>query len=178
MKLWRIALGANGLRADFRLRYVGFYPKGGGEFEARILPRGPAPDCVDLPARGTLGQVQVTSMVANLPFHIAERQAHAAQRVLREKGIRSEVEHLPLPSSGSSGSALFIRAEFENTLAGFDALGERGKRAETVGEEAAQTPVLREPRFAGLRRVRSRRLRSCSPLPLNNARCSSSTFSP
>ena len=136
-QIWQVALRAYGLSADFKLRSAGFYPRGGGDFEASISPLGTAPDRVELPSRGTLGHVQVSSMVADLPFHIAERQGVAAAQALKEKGILCDVENLPLPTTGSPGSVVFIRAEFENTLAGFCALGEKGKRAEEVGREAA-----------------------------------------
>ncbi|MFC6730273.1 RNA 3'-terminal phosphate cyclase, partial [Natronoarchaeum mannanilyticum] len=38
----------------------------------------------------------------------------------------------------SIGTALTLRAEYENTLAGANALGERGKPAEEVGEDVAR----------------------------------------
>jgi RNA 3'-terminal phosphate cyclase (ATP) len=41
-------------------------------------------------------------------------------------------------ASNSPGSALAVRLDYANSIAGFDALGERGKPAEDVGGEAAE----------------------------------------
>ena len=134
-------LGPNGgcLRTGvhLQLRYAGFYPQGGGEFVASVPPPGEPPSVVDLPARGTLHDVDVTSFVGGLPFHIAERQAKAAVSALREHGMYCEAENLPLPTLRSVGTTVFVRAQFENTAAGFSALGERGRPAEEVGRDAA-----------------------------------------
>jgi RNA 3'-terminal phosphate cyclase (ATP) len=136
--IWAPTMAAFGLGVDLQLRYAGFYPEGAGEIDARIRSPAEAPTRVDLPSRGTLRDVHVTSLVGGLPFHIAERQAKAASQVLRESGIHCEVEKLPLPVTRSVGSTVFVRAQFENTAAGFSSLGERGRPAEQVGREAAQ----------------------------------------
>ncbi len=41
-------------------------------------------------------------------------------------------------NASGKGSLIFLALEFENSQTGFAALGERGKRAEAVGEEAAK----------------------------------------
>ena len=139
--IWAPTVAAYGLGIDLQLRYAGFYPQGGGELHATVAPPGEAPSRVDLPARGTLRDVHVTSFVGGLPFHIAERQAKAAVTSLREHGIHCEAEKLPLPTMRSVGTTVFVRAQFENTAAGFSALGERGRRAEEVGQDAAAQMV-------------------------------------
>lgn len=136
--VWLPMLERYGLGAKLQLRYAGFYPEGAGDWRASIPERGPAPAGIDLLARGTLRTVEVTSLVAGLPFEIAERQARAAVGALRERGIYTHAQNLPLPTTRSQGTAVFIRAEFEHSVAGFTALGERGKRAEVVGREAAE----------------------------------------
>jgi RNA 3'-terminal phosphate cyclase (ATP) len=135
--IWAPTMAAYGLRAELQLRYAGFYPQGGGEVFARVLPAAEPPTGVDLPARGTLRDVHVTSLVGGLPFTIAERQAKAAVGALLQRGIICEPEKLPLPVLRSVGSAVFVRAQFENTAVGFSALGERGRPAEAVGQDAA-----------------------------------------
>ncbi len=139
--IWRPAMAAFGLGLDLELRAAGFYPEGGGELIARVQAPEAAPRTVSLPSRGTLREVHVTSFVAGLPFHIAERQALAAEGVLREAGIHGELEKLPLPSGRSRGTSVFVRAQFEHTAAGFSALGERGRPAEDVGRDAASQLV-------------------------------------
>ncbi len=136
--VWLPMLTAFGLAGQLVLRRAGFYPEGGGEFKAVIGDRLPVQDKVHFPARGTLRDMDVTSFVGGLSFEIAERQATAAVSALREKGIYCSAENLPLPTARSKGTMVFIRAQFEHTLAGFTALGHRGHPAEKVGREAAE----------------------------------------
>ncbi|HVE81207.1 MAG TPA: RNA 3'-terminal phosphate cyclase [Myxococcales bacterium] len=135
--VWLTAVQAYGLSADLQLVQAGFYPQGGGEICAQVAAPARAPTLVELPARGTLVDVDVTSFVAGLPLGIAERQTATAVAALQRRGIYSHPENRPLKSPLSKGTAVFIRAQFENTLAGFTALGERGRPAEQVGEDAA-----------------------------------------
>ena len=137
-EVWLPVLRAYGMPATLTLTHAGFYPEGAGQLRAQIeAPRDP-PRLVDLPARGTLQDMRVRSFAAGLPFHIAERQSRAAVAALRERGILSEAENRPLPVAGSRGSVTFVLAQFENTIAGFTAIGERGRPAEEVGREAAE----------------------------------------
>ncbi len=117
----------------------GFYPKGGGTVRADILPaREIRP--LECGSRGGITALQGYSAVANLPLSIAERQRDAALKRIasrREGSYRpGDMKILEVPSPGQ-GTFLHLDVESENSLAGFTALGERGKRAETVGEEAA-----------------------------------------
>ncbi len=136
--VWAPGVAAFGLRCELSLRHAGFYPEGGGEFRASVpAPEGEPPTLVELPARGTLRDVEVTSFVAGLPFEISERQSRTATGALLKSGIFAEAENFPLPVTRSQGTFVFVRLHFENTVAGFTALGEKGKRAEEVGEEVA-----------------------------------------
>lgn len=136
--VWLPAMQAYGLSADLKLKTAGFYPEGAGEFRAHIPPPGTPPTLVDIPSRGTLVDVEVRSFVANLPFEIAERQSKAALNALRERGVVAHAENVPLPAMRSAGTMIFIRAHFENSFAGFTALGEKGVPAEAVGRAAAE----------------------------------------
>jgi RNA 3'-terminal phosphate cyclase (ATP) len=136
--VWLNAMRPYGLSAQLKLRYAGFYPEGGGEFRATILAAGAEPpNLVELPARGTLRDADVMSFVGGLPFENAERQARAAVQAMREQGVSCNAENFPLPVTRSAGASVFIRAEFEHTLAGFSSLGEKGKSADEVGRDAA-----------------------------------------
>ncbi|MFL5319507.1 MAG: RNA 3'-terminal phosphate cyclase [Myxococcaceae bacterium] len=136
--VWLPAMQAYGLSADLKLRYAGFYPEGTGEFRAEIPAPGPPPTLLDIPARGTLVDVEVRSFVAGLNFDIADRQSAAALSALRERGVVAQAENVPLPAMRSRGTVVFIRAHFENSFAGFTALGEKGLPAEKVGAAAAE----------------------------------------
>jgi len=51
-------------------------------------------------------------------------------------GARIRIENQNVSTPGT-GTFVFLKTETEHAVAGFTALGERGKRAETVGREAA-----------------------------------------
>jgi RNA 3'-terminal phosphate cyclase (ATP) len=91
---------------------------------------------LDLRHRGELTRVRGLSASSNLPKHIRERQEKAALQALRSNGVNARIDVVDAPSKGQ-GTAVFLWAEFEHTVAGFTSLGERGKPAERVAEEAA-----------------------------------------
>jgi len=68
---------------------------------------------------------------------VAERQREAAMARLRREGIEAHIR-IEYVSTASAGSGLELWAVFERTVLGANALGERGKRAEEVGSEAAE----------------------------------------
>ncbi|MCX6649326.1 MAG: RNA 3'-terminal phosphate cyclase [Candidatus Bathyarchaeota archaeon] len=116
----------------------GYYPKGGGLVEARISPIGGFKSmvCEKSVVRGIRG----LSTCGGLPRHIAERQAEAALKVLREEGFEARID-VATPGKAlspySPGSQICLWVEGDAFI-GDDGLGERGKTAERVGAEAAQ----------------------------------------
>lgn len=130
------ALSKMGLHATLGIKKWGFYPRGGGEIEAEIFPS--KLTSVELMDRGKLLNLKIISAVANLPDHIARRQADAALSIIRARGLDAEIELLRADSIGQ-GTFIYMDAEFENIKTGFSALGERGKRAESVGMEAGKS---------------------------------------
>ena len=68
---------------------------------------------------------------------VAERQAESAARILGKNflcPVKISAENI---SSSSTGSGIVLWSEYDNCVLGWDALGERGKYSEKVGEEAA-----------------------------------------
>ncbi len=134
-------LGRLGLKAGANIERYGFYPVGGGSVSFSIKGRrqgGPLNDIakdIDLRARGRLLSISGISAVANLPLSIAGRQRASA--AIRLKGFSPQIEVREVPSYGT-GTFVFLLARYEGALCGFGCLGERGKKAETVGEEAAE----------------------------------------
>ena len=114
----------------------GWYPKGGGRVVTSISPVGGL-SAVDRTNRGGLTGMTVLSAVSNLPAGIGERQRDQALKGLRGQGYHAtSVELLKGPSPGP-GTVVFLKAEFEQGAAGFTSLGQRGKPAETVADEAS-----------------------------------------
>lgn len=125
-----------GLDAEFDLHRRGFYPEGGGEVRLRLDPSSLAP--LDLTDRGDHGGVRIYSVASDhlADADVAERQADAAAEGLAEAGLGAVERDATYVESDSPGSALVVRSEYERTLAGFDALGEKGKPAEEVAGDA------------------------------------------
>ncbi|UFS70302.1 RNA 3'-phosphate cyclase [Geomonas sp. RF6] len=131
-----------GVMLSLTLERHGFYPKGGGAVRCKVEP---VSSLVPLAARerGALRRISGVAAVANLPVSIAEREAASAVHVIREAlgaDTPCEVRVKEVKAFGA-GTFIFLKAEYEESIAGFSAIGERGKRAETVGEEAAQEMV-------------------------------------
>ena len=129
-----------GIRIELKIESYGFYPKGGGNIRVDIFP---AKDIKPLRVteRGAILMIKGYSGTGNLPLSIAERQKSAAI-----KKIQTEIKDLMQPvdieilnvSSPGHGTFIYLHSETEKAIAGFTSLGERGKKAEAVGEEVAE----------------------------------------
>jgi RNA 3'-terminal phosphate cyclase (ATP) len=73
--------------------------------------------------------------VANLDMSVAERQVRHALDRLKAHCREVEIETLQLPSR-CKGTMLLLLGEFEKSRCCYYSLGERGKRAERVADEA------------------------------------------
>lgn len=129
-----------GFDAQLNMENAGFYPQGGGRIDAVVRPAKEIRSLL-LQERGELQAVQGISAVANLDFRIAERQKKQAMRRLQSCCPQVHIKCINLPSP-TKGTLLFLLAEF-NPAAGnqsgracFYALGELGKPAERVADEA------------------------------------------
>lgn len=128
-----------GIKAKVNLEKWGWYPQGGGVVKATVEGAAGSQNLcgLDLTRRGNLRRVRGLSASSNLPKHIRGRQAGAVLQILRSAGLNPRVDEIDAPSKGP-GTAVFLWTECENALAGFTALGELGKPAERVAEEAAR----------------------------------------
>lgn len=127
-----------GAHVTIELIKRGHYPKGGGEAVLKVQPVETL-SAVHSPDFGQLVEIKGISHAVNLPPHVAERQAKAAREALEKLGYKAEVA-VEARSDGlgpGSGVILWAVSDTGNVVGG-DALGERGKPAETVGREAAE----------------------------------------
>lgn len=131
---WLTYLRQLGYHADMTLEAAGFYPRGGGRLRARIRPMGPLSP-IRLVHRGDLVHIQGLSAVSNLPISIAERQRRQTRRRLAGMGCPHEVVIQNIPST-NKGTLLILLARFEHSQVCYFGLGERGKPAELVADEA------------------------------------------
>lgn len=127
-----------GVEASIRLIKRGHYPRGGGVVELVVEPAGKLRPAV-WRERGAITKIYGISHAVNLPRHVAERQARAAEDVLRNLGVPVEITIEHRQDGLGPGSGIVLWAETDVGLAlGADALGEKGKPAESVGREAAE----------------------------------------
>ncbi len=125
-----------GVKASIETIRYGFYPQGGG---IAVLKTEPVESLkpVKLLEKGRLEKIEGVSAVANLPLKIAERQKASVLKNLVSLSASTKIK-VETAKAISPGTFVFLKADYENSVAGFSSLGERGKTAEKVGEEAAK----------------------------------------
>ena len=119
-----------GARVELQVERRGFYPKGGGC--VRLMVEGGGLSSLRLEERGALIRVTGTACAQNLRGDVVDRMIASARAVIPEAEVARDVSVGP-----SAGAGLTLAAEYENTVLGWSALGERGVPAEKVGREAA-----------------------------------------
>ena len=131
---WQAYMKACGLPLTMKMTAAGFYPRGGGRIEALIEPAVPRP--YTQINRGPLFGVKGVVGVANLPDGIAARMRDQAIKRLAHHGLEAEIDLMRWPSPGQ-GAAIYLTTEHHGTIpATFVGLGERGKPAEMVADDA------------------------------------------
>jgi RNA 3'-terminal phosphate cyclase (ATP) len=130
-----------GLRAEAKLKEWGWYPAGQGEIELTVsgsadLQLTSPKDAVEIGSgRGSLKEIKGVAVASSLPAHIAQRMRDRAVNLLTQAGLPATIEPQRVRSA-SPGAGIFLAAEYESTLAGFTALGKKGRPSEQVAEEA------------------------------------------
>lgn len=129
--LWKM-----GLDVHLRMEQAGFYPRGGGQVRATVDPVEQISP-LSLMERGRLLEIRGISGVANLSRNIATRQRRQVIGRLGRRFSLNDIRILDLPAL-SPGTFILLLAEFEHSQACYFALGEKGKSAETVADEACR----------------------------------------
>ncbi len=121
-----------GIEIESKVLKTGFYPKGGGIVNVKILP------CekihpVNWIERGEIKRVECWSFASKKleKAEVAERQIKGFEEIFK---VDSKIKYV---NSLSTGTSITAHAHC-NTILGACALGELGKKAEDVGKECAE----------------------------------------
>ena len=139
-RVYGTLLRRSGVEASVSSPDVGFYPKGGGVIQAAIEGRARLQP-LDLTQRGELVSLTAVIVTANLRPDVAARGSSAVRRCLSGLPVELSVKTREV-AAYSPGAAVIVLAESSGPatggplMAGFSAIGERGKPMEQVAEEA------------------------------------------
>ena len=125
-----------GINFDLSVLRRGYYPVGGGVVKVAIEP------CSKLKPLDMINAPKVepkmVSVCSMLPKDVAERQIASALAKLQKANVRCNSYSASFEQSHSPGSSILIYSISDyGPFIGGDSIGERGKRAEQVGAEAA-----------------------------------------
>jgi RNA 3'-terminal phosphate cyclase (ATP) len=116
----------------------GFYPAGGGQLTVALEPAAQLTS-FDLLARGEIVGRRARAMVARLPRHIAERELDVIAQKMSWDRTCLHVE--TVEDARGPGNVVIIEIESQHVAEVFTGFGERGVRAETVADHAAQAAL-------------------------------------
>jgi len=135
-----------GYNAHLTVEKRGHYPKGGGKIIMIIEPVKQLKS-LTLIDRGEIKEVYGLSHCVKLPKHVAERQAKSAEEKLKNEGFKNIKIDLEWYQPEKDfhlgpGSGITLCAKSNSgAILGADSIGEKGKPAEQVGKEAAETLI-------------------------------------
>jgi RNA 3'-terminal phosphate cyclase (ATP) len=122
-----------GVDVDLQLKRHGFYPAGGGEFTASILPTQKL-NSINLLERGKSTSCYAESIIAGVPSHVARREL---ELVGQQMSIQEDQCFIRgLSSEQGPGNALLITLGHEHVTEVVCAFGEKGTSAEAVAKQA------------------------------------------
>jgi len=120
-----------GPKVEMQLDRWGFYPAGGGEISAEIVPSAEI-GVLNLDERGALLGIDATAVVSALPPKIARRELRALGKTLDFAAEIVEVEDPRGP-----GNVLMVTVRHENVTEVFTGFGQKGVTAERVAGRVA-----------------------------------------
>ena len=116
-----------------KLERTGYYPRGNGEI--RFSASKPDIQRINLTDRGRLNSVEIFSKASEELENnsVADRQSDELARKVKNNYPSLDLsKNVSYVESDSIGSTLVMKANYENSIAVFDQLGEKGKRSEEV----------------------------------------------
>jgi RNA 3'-phosphate cyclase len=136
---WAAHLRRMGIEVEVEMVRAGFYPRGGGEIRATIHPcsRVNGVHIIACPELTTAGGF---SAFAELPESVGRRQARRLANRLKSEGVESHIpmEEWQAANPGSVAAVIFRQVPVSPLFFG---LGERGKPAESVADDAADEAI-------------------------------------
>lgn len=127
-----------GYHAEINIIRHGFYPVGGAKVKVMIDPMEAGLRPLSMPEQGkieTVDCISVASTRLRKP-RVAERQARVVVEALGKKGYSCNVKTRYADSACPGSGLLLVASTDTGCIIGADGLGERGKPAEEVAEEA------------------------------------------
>jgi len=127
-----------GFKGKIEREKTGYYPEGGGK--AILGTEAFSMDSIVLEMRGGLEAFEIYSRASSdlESGDVADRQAKEAERKLKNSFDVPIEKNIFYEDTASTGSSIMLKAVYENSIAGFDALGERGKSSEDVAGDAIE----------------------------------------
>ena len=123
-----------GVNAEVYMESYGWMPEGGGQITVYV--NGPAQlTGRDLRQRGRIERIFGTAVGCNLPSHIPQRMANRATNLLQTIDAPLDIRALRTRSV-STGTGIFLAAEYSNGRGGFGTLGVKGMASEAVAEQS------------------------------------------
>jgi RNA 3'-phosphate cyclase len=123
-----------GVSCDLEVFERGFYPEGGGHVAVEVSPASRL-NSLQLSSAGNVLAIDGIAFAQNLPEHVVSRTKHAAiKRLIDTPSVKIESD---LRKGRSTGAGIVLAARCENAILGDSMLGERGVRAERLGEDCA-----------------------------------------
>jgi RNA 3'-terminal phosphate cyclase (ATP) len=134
-RAWCRHLAEMGAVIDVRLERYGFYPAGGGEVSASVMP------CARLQprtwmARGERKAGYAECFIAGVPGRVAQRELECVGKAMNWSG--EQLLNRTLPAEQGPGNVLMLTLEYEHTTEVFTAFGERSVSAENVARHVVQ----------------------------------------
>jgi RNA 3'-terminal phosphate cyclase (ATP) len=136
---WAAYMARLGIKIELEMTRPGFYPRGGGEIRAVVHPcsRVGGLSLLTCPELTTAGGFSAT---AALPESVNKKQARRLSVRLKAEGVESHIptEEWEAANPGSVAAVIFRQAPVPPLFFG---LGERGKPAESVADDAADEAI-------------------------------------
>jgi RNA 3'-terminal phosphate cyclase (ATP) len=134
--IWLEMLARMGVETQVTLEAWGWFPIGRGVIRAAVAGHKRRLSPLDLRERGALRAIRGRAVAANLPDHIPARMKERAHSLLSHLPCELDL-HAENVQAACAGAGIFLDAVYENCIAGFSAIGRRGRSSEEVAEEAA-----------------------------------------